>query len=126
MLIRILTVSVCGLILLAGCKQSVDSKLVGTWDTRSMDAAWRVTFKSDHTLTLAFEDFDSHKFEPEIPGTWRLEGSQLTAEVDLKPVLTLMGTPHEKRNSQKMTETVTFVGNDKIERTGGYPYIRVK
>src|SRR5260370_36092661 len=126
MLVRVLTVSVCWLTLLAGCKQSIDSKLVGPWDTGSMDAPWRVTFKPDHTLTLAFEDFDSHKFEPEIRGTWRLEGSQLTTKVDLKPVLTMMGTPHEEPNSQEMTETVTFVGNDRIEITGGSPYIRVK
>ena len=126
MLMRILASLLFSLAFVTSCEHSGERKLIGTWESRSIDAAWRVTFKADHTLILAFEDLDSQKFEPGIPGTWRLDGSQLTTDVDLKPVLAMIGTPHEKPNSQKMTETVTFVGNDRIERTGGYPYIRVK
>jgi hypothetical protein len=74
-----------------------------------MDAVWRTTFKPDHTLSIAFED--DGKFGDPIPGTWRLQGSQLTTQAMF----------HDQPARQTITETIKFVGNDKIERTGGLP-----
>jgi len=108
------------LVLAAGCVQSSDRKLIGTWETGSMDAVCHITFKPDHTLTFAFLDMNSGKFQPEIPGTWQLKGAQLTTDFDFASI------PDMKPTRKKMTETVTFIGTDKIERKGGYPYERVK
>ncbi len=89
-----------------------------------MDAVWHETFNPDHTLIVAFEDpLGSHKFPDPLSGTWRLDGAQLTTDVDLSKLEARVG---EKGTPHVLTEKITFVGDDKIERTGGYPYVRVK
>ena len=122
MLTRVTALWLFTLAFFAGCEHSDEHKLIGTWETGSIDAVWRVTFKPDHTLVLAFKDFSgSGKFEPEVSGTWQLNGKDLTTNLDLRSAF-----GDGKPDHQRMTETVTFVGTDKIERRGGYPYERVK
>src|SRR3954465_9373192 len=101
-----------------------ERKLIGTWETRPMAARWHETFKPDHTLIVAFEDpLGSHKFPDPLSGTWKLEGSQLTTDADLSKIEAML---HEKGTPHVLSEKITFVGTDKIERRGGYPYVRVK
>ena len=102
---------------------SDERKLLGRWQQSSMDATWRITFKSDHTLIVELEDLDSHKVESSVFGTWNLDGSQLTTDIDLS---TLQVTHPRKPDHQKKTETITFVGNDKIESNVGSDYTRMK
>jgi hypothetical protein len=102
---------------------SDERKLIGTWETGSIDAVWRITFKSDHTLSLTFEDLGAGKFEDPLPGAWQLKDSQLTTDVDVSK---MEATLHEKGTPHILTEKITFVSDDKIERSGGYPYTRVK
>lgn len=51
MLVRILPLALCGLAVLAGCKQSVESKLVGTWKVAGRDDAGQIDYRKDHTFT---------------------------------------------------------------------------
>src|SRR6478672_6394807 len=121
---RLITVATAFVILACHRLSPDERKLIGTWETGSMDATWHETFKPDHTLIVAFEEpLGSHKFPDPLSGTWRLEGSQLTTDVDLSKI---EATLHEKGTPHILTEKITFAGDDKIERTGGSPYVRVK
>jgi hypothetical protein len=100
-----------------------ERKLIGTWQQSSMDAAWRITFKSDHTLIAELEDLDSHKFESPIFGSWNLNASRLTTDLDLG---SLQVSRHQEPDHQKKTETIKFVGNDEIESDIGPNYTRLK
>ena len=51
MLVRILSVAVCGLTVFTGCKQSVESKLVGAWKVAGRDDAGQIDYRKDHTFT---------------------------------------------------------------------------
>lgn len=119
-LIAFFILSLSTAILVTGCKTSPEHRLIGTWETGSVDAVWRMTFRPNHTLTLAFQNMDSGKFEPEVTGVWRLKGSTLTTELDFSTL------PDVRLHRVKRTEVITFLGVDKIERAGGYPYTRLK
>jgi hypothetical protein len=51
MLVRILPVAICWLAVFAGCKQSVESKLAGTWKVAGRDDAGQIDYRKDHTFT---------------------------------------------------------------------------
>src|SRR5436190_5391272 len=92
------------LLALSACQRlsSDERKLIGTWETGSMDAVWRVTFKPDHTVALLFADFSSGRDEwggDPMPGTWHLQGSHLTTEVVLP----------EENTLSRHTDTIAFV-----------------
>jgi hypothetical protein len=98
-----------------------ERKLIGTWESHSMDATWRTTFNPDHTCSTVFEV--DGRFDDPIPGTWRLVGSQLITEMHFSNKEAPL---QERTTPQILTEKITFVSHDKIEGSVNYPYIRVK
>jgi hypothetical protein len=79
MLVRILTVSVCGLIVFAGCNRSVESKLVGTWRVQSRDDAGQIHYLKDHTFTSR-EWAVTYSHQPPVlfdRGQWHVRGNKL-------------------------------------------------
>ena len=112
-------------LLLVACHRQLsqdERKLIGTWETGTFDSVWRVTFKPNHTIIVVFKDFSIEpRYEPEIPGSWQLTGAELTTELDFAAII-----PDIKPPRKRMTESITFVGSDRIDRTGGYAYERVK
>ena len=76
---RILAVSICSVAVLAGCKQSIESSLVGAWRMRSVDDAGQIDYGKDHTFTwrewpVTNTDQPALLFDT---GEWRLHGNKL-------------------------------------------------
>src|SRR5205085_7616314 len=65
--------------LVSACSRisTIDTKLVGTWRSYSVDAACDTTFRTDHSLYLACE-----KGQPARVGRWRVDGDDLVFEMD--------------------------------------------
>ena len=51
MVVHILAISICSVTVLAGCKQSIESRLVGAWRMRTVDDAGQIDYRKDHTFT---------------------------------------------------------------------------
>jgi hypothetical protein len=100
-----------------------EQKVIGTWASHSMDAAWQLTLNADHTLALAFDD--DGKYAPSASGRWRLDGTELVIEVDLR---SLPGASDQPAAGAKQIQTKTIVefGRDRLDIKGEYPYLRVK
>ena len=89
-----------------------------------MDAAWHLTLNSDHTLSLAFHD--DGKFYPSASGRWRLEGTELVTEVDLRSLPGADKNEPVAEAKKVQRKTVLEFGRDRLLIKGEYPYVRVK
>lgn len=68
---------------LAGCRRSIDEKLIGSW--RLQGAPVDATFRADDTFTISTDNGRS-------TGTWRVEGNQLITIVPTSPSGKLIDT----------------------------------
>jgi hypothetical protein len=75
--LRQLGAVVGALLIAASCQRVVfnETKFVGTWEQVLMDSTKRLTFLSNHKVTVSM-DHDG-KFEPCLWGDWRVEGNRL-------------------------------------------------
>jgi hypothetical protein len=74
MLKRVLPIAFCGLMLSAGCKRSVESKLVGSWRGHTDEMAGQIWFASNHTF--ASHDWDATNSVTDA-GDWHVSGDKL-------------------------------------------------
>src|SRR5438094_3586421 len=82
MLVRILPFAVCGLAALAGCKPSVQSKLVGTWKVTGRDDAGQIDYRKDHTFTSR-EWAVTYTHQPAVlfdTGEWHVRDNKLVMD----------------------------------------------
>ena len=94
MLSRILAFFICCAVSLVACKQSPESKLVGTWRAASAENAAKIRFDANHTFTGGEWSLTESHQPPVIPdeGEWHVTGSKL--------VLNFRGEAHHPKQSE--------------------------
>ena len=103
-----------------------ERKLIGTWESHSLDTAWQLTINADHSLSFAFDNVvNGNRFSPSVSGNWRLEGSELITEIDFRSLPGERDQPIERAKKIQRLTILTF-GQDRFDVKGGYPYMRVK
>lgn len=78
----ILLFSLSTVLVLAGCKRSIDSKLVGSWRWKSCDDAGDVDYRKDHTFTSR-EWAVTYTHQPAMlfdTGEWHIHGDKLVMD----------------------------------------------
>jgi Lipocalin-like domain len=65
--------------LLFGCRPSMESKVLGSWDAPAIDASNRITFHPDHTFQCVNNGMGGTLT---LNGNWRIEGDQLMIRYD--------------------------------------------
>jgi hypothetical protein len=79
MLERALAIVICGVMLFAGCKRSVDLKLIGRWQAHTADDAGEITFHEDHSF-LSWERAVTYSQQPPVlwgGGEWHVTPKSL-------------------------------------------------
>ena len=96
--------AIWSVLLFAGCKESSERTLLGTWRVEGPDtnnATW--TYHADHTLD--FTGFDAESQPLLEHGTWKLSGDQLTQTVSAstaKPTIPAFTSTIVKLTSDKL------------------------
>lgn len=82
--VRSLALSVLAVAVLFGCRQSTETKILGSWDAPGIDASNRITFNADHTFEGIGNGLGgAHPFK----GTWRVNGNQLVIQYEGKEAI---------------------------------------
>jgi|SRR5436309_10698239 hypothetical protein len=102
MLSRVLPAAVCGLLIFASCKRSIESKLVGSWRGHTDEMAGQIWFSANHTFVS--HDWDATNSLTDT-GDWHVSGDKI--------VLNFRGatsTPEAKH----IEVPFTLLGNDTL------------
>jgi hypothetical protein len=92
---RSVTISVFAVTLLLGCRQSTETKILGSWNAPGIDASTRITFNADHTFGGIGEGLGgAHPFK----GTWQVNGNQLVIQYEGQEAIseTIMTLTHDE------------------------------
>jgi hypothetical protein len=75
-----------------------EAEVIGTWQSNSADAIVRLTFTSDHRVSLCFPDTDNENCEPsmEINGRWWLQHDNVIYKLDSTPLKQFGDVPPDK------------------------------
>ena len=92
---RSMALSVFAAILLLGCGQSTETKILGSWDAPAIDASNRITFNADHTFVGTGNGLAG---DVSFRGTWQVNGNQLVIQYEGQKALseTIMTLTHDE------------------------------
>ena len=82
MLMRVLVICLCGVAFFSACKPSTHSKLVGSWQAKTLNDAGEIQVRSDHTFTSR-EVAITYSHQPPVlsdAGEWHVHSSTLVLD----------------------------------------------